>query len=78
VRFQSVVERCQPTLRAHTEVQVTKAAACRLIDEVWRVVRQWRVYFENFRIPEAETAKIAPAFRHVDDISTLQLRKLLD
>jgi serine/threonine-protein kinase HipA len=64
-------------LEAHQMFTLSKTAACTLIDEVWRVVRQWRAYFENFRIPEAEIDKIAPAFRHVDDIATLQLRKLL-
>jgi serine/threonine-protein kinase HipA len=64
-------------LETHEMFTLSKTAACTLIDEVWRVVRQWRVYFENFRIPEVEIEKIAPAFRHVDDVSTPRLRKLL-
>jgi serine/threonine-protein kinase HipA len=43
-----------------------------MIADIWRVVREWRVYFEEFGVDAA-----APAFRHIDDISTPELRKLL-
>ena len=45
--------------------------------DVWRVVREWRVYFDEFGVDAAEMDKAAPAFRHIDDISTPELRKLL-
>ncbi|MGA3247489.1 MAG: hypothetical protein ABSD12_04820 [Paraburkholderia sp.] len=48
-----------------------------MIAAVWREVREWRVYFEEFGVDAAEMDKAAPAFRHIDDISTPELRKLL-
>jgi len=48
-----------------------------MIADVWRVVREWRVHFEGFGVPGSEIEKIAPAFRHIDDVSTPALRKLL-
>jgi serine/threonine-protein kinase HipA len=48
-----------------------------MIADVWRVVSKWRVYFEGFGVPPAEIEKIAPALRHIDDVSTPALRKLI-
>jgi serine/threonine-protein kinase HipA len=39
-----------------------------IIDRLWLVVREWKVYFESCGVPAIEIAKIAPAFRHIDDI----------
>lgn len=64
-------------LAAHNRFTLSRAAACRLIDDIWRVVRQWRVYFSEAGVPAAELEKIAPAFRHIDDISTAEVRKQL-
>ena len=64
-------------LAAHERFTLSLAAACELIDEVWRVVRQWRVYLTEAGVPATEQDKIAPAFRHIDDVSTSALRKLL-
>jgi serine/threonine-protein kinase HipA len=35
------------------------------------------VYFEEYRVPADQIEKIAPAFRHIDDLSTPELRKLI-
>ena len=51
--------------------------ACELVGEVWRVVREWKVAFERLGVSADDIAKIAPAFRHLDDISTAGTRKLL-
>jgi len=51
------------------------ADACRLIDRVWRVVRQWRQHFESFGVPAEQIDRIAPAFRHIDDVTSAELRK---
>lgn len=51
--------------------------ACSLIGEVWRVMREWKVSFERSGVSADDIAKITPAFRHVDDISTAETRKLL-
>ena len=40
-------------------------------------VRQWRGYLTEAGVPAAEQDKIAPAIRHIDDVSTAALRKLL-
>lgn len=62
-------------LAVHERFTLSRTGACRLIGDVWRVVRQWRVHFSEAGIPAAEQDKIAPAFRHIDDISTAELRK---
>ncbi len=62
-------------LAAHERFTLSRAAASRLIGDVWRVVRQWRVHFSEAGVPAAEQDKIAPAIRHIDDISTAELRK---
>lgn len=64
-------------LAAHERFTLSRTTACALMAEVWRVVRQWRVCFEDFGVPAAEIEKIAPAFRHIDDVSTPALRKHL-
>lgn len=64
-------------LAAHEMFTLSRAAACEMIADIWRVVREWRVYFEGFGVPAQEIEKIAPAFRHLDDVTTPALRKLL-
>lgn len=61
----------------HARFTLSQARACELIDQVWRVVREWRVYFEAFGVPAEQMERVATAFRHVDDVSTPALRKLL-
>lgn len=48
-----------------------------MIADVWRVVREWKVCFEGFGVARAEIDKAAPAFRHINDVSTPALHKLL-
>ena len=64
-------------LEVHEMFTLSRAKACAMIADIWRVVREWRVYFEGFGVPVAEIEKIAPAFRHIDQVSTPALRKLL-
>jgi serine/threonine-protein kinase HipA len=52
-------------------------AAAESIARIWRIVREWKVYFEEYRVPADQIEKIAPAFRHIDDLSTPELRKLI-
>jgi serine/threonine-protein kinase HipA len=47
------------------------------IAKIWRTVREWKVRFEEYEVPADQIQKIAPAFRHIDDISTPSLRKLV-
>jgi serine/threonine-protein kinase HipA len=53
------------------------ADALQTIDEIWTKVREWKVYFEEHGVPRKEIENIAPAFRHIDDVSSVALRKKL-
>jgi serine/threonine-protein kinase HipA len=64
-------------LAAHEMFTLSRATACEVIADVWRVVREWRVYFERFGVAAVDIEQIAPAFRHIDDVSTAELRRLL-
>ncbi len=52
-------------------------AAAESIARVWGIVREWKVYFEEYRVPAEQIEKIAPAFRHLDELATPALRKLI-
>lgn len=52
-------------------------AAAASIARVWRTVREWRVYFEEYQVPAEQIEKVAAAFRHIDELATPALRKLL-
>ncbi len=52
-------------------------AAAESVARIWRVVREWKVYFEEYQVPSHQIERIAPAFRHIDDLSTRSLRKLI-
>lgn len=56
---------------------LSKATACEMISDIWRTVREWRVYFESFEVPDNEIDRIAPAMRHIDHVSTPAIRKML-
>jgi len=47
------------------------------IAKIWSTVREWKVRFEGYEVPTDQIQKIAPAFRHIDDVSTPSLRKLI-
>jgi serine/threonine-protein kinase HipA len=61
----------------HAKFTLSQARACQVIAQVWGVVREWRVYFEQFGVPLEQMDKVATAFRHIDHVSSAQLRKLL-
>lgn len=52
-------------------------SASRSIARIWQIVREWKVHFEQYNVPADQIEKIAPAFRHIDEVSTPALRKLL-
>lgn len=64
-------------ISAHEKFTLSKEDAYRLIGAMWRVVREWRVYFESYDLPVSESEKISSAFRHIDTISTVALRSHL-
>ncbi len=53
------------------------ADALSIIDHIWQTVREWKVHFEKFGVLPEQIDRIAPAFRHINDISSANLRKLL-
>jgi serine/threonine-protein kinase HipA len=56
---------------------LSESEATEVIAEVWSRVREWRVYFEQFGVSVEEIGKTAPAFRHIDDVSSAELRRKL-
>ncbi len=64
-------------LAACARFALSEREALQAIDQIWRVVRQWRMYFDEFGVPEQDVERITPAFRHIDDISSTELRRKL-
>jgi serine/threonine-protein kinase HipA len=56
---------------------LSKTEAGLAIAEVWSQVREWKVCFEEHAVPGKEIDNVAPAFRHIDDVSSADLRKAL-
>ncbi|WP_334191041.1 type II toxin-antitoxin system HipA family toxin [Noviherbaspirillum sp.] len=56
-------------------LSVRDAAA--LIAQVWQEVREWKVHFESFGASGQAMEQSASAFRHIDDVSSAQLRAKL-
>jgi serine/threonine-protein kinase HipA len=52
-------------------------SAAESIAKVWRTVREWKVRFEDYGVPDEQIEKITPAFRNIDEVSTPALRKVL-
>lgn len=52
----------------HAMFGVDRPAALAIVDRIWRVVRQWRTYFEGWGVPGADIEQVASAFRHAADI----------
>jgi serine/threonine-protein kinase HipA len=52
-------------------------AAGQSVARIWKTVREWKVHFEEYNVPSDQIEKIATAFRHIDDVSTPTLRKLI-
>jgi transcriptional regulator with XRE-family HTH domain len=45
--------------------------------QVWEKVREWKVSFEASGVPGEQIDKVQTAFRHIDAISTGEMRKKL-
>lgn len=56
---------------------LSQEQALSVVAEVWQKVREWRVYFDEFGVSPREMDAVATAFRHIDDVSTAELRRLL-
>jgi len=62
-------------LSAHSLFRLSERRAAEMIAQVWEKVRQWKVSFEVSGVPGEQIDKVQTAFRHIDDISTAELRK---
>jgi serine/threonine-protein kinase HipA len=45
-------------LSGYANFGITFEDACQIIDRIWPVVREWKVHFESFGVPESEINKI--------------------
>jgi hypothetical protein len=62
-------------LSACSDFGLSQARACELVSALWNVLRGWRPCFEQLRVLRRDIAAVAPAFRHIDDIATRELRR---
>jgi len=56
---------------------LTADDAAAIVADIWSRVQNWRGFFEDFGVMPEDLDQIAPAFRHIDDISTAELRAQL-
>lgn len=62
---------------ARDAFSISRADAALAIMEVWREVREWKVCFEERGVPEKEIGNVASAFRHIDHVTSIELRREL-
>lgn len=56
---------------------VSEREACEIISRIWRCVRQWRMYFEQYGVAAKDIDAISTAFRRIEDVATPELIKRL-
>jgi serine/threonine-protein kinase HipA len=56
---------------------LTADDAAAIVADIWSRVQHWREFFEEFGVAPEDLDQIAPGFRHIDDISTAELRAQL-
>ena len=64
-------------LSAYARFGITRQDALEIIDRIWRVVREWKVRFESYGVAGREIEAIASAFRHLDEVASPDLKKML-
>jgi serine/threonine-protein kinase HipA len=64
-------------LAAHSLFRLSESAAAEVIAQIWEKVRAWKESFEASGVPSEQIEKVQTAFRHIDEISTVQVRKKL-
>jgi serine/threonine-protein kinase HipA len=62
---------------AREKFTLSSEEAASIIARVWAIVREWKVHFEKSAVTPEQTEKIASAFRHLDHVSTPDLRRRL-
>ena len=53
-------------LSGYSRFGLTLQSAEQIVDRLWRVIREWKTWFESFGVPGEEIKKISPAFRHIN------------
>jgi serine/threonine-protein kinase HipA len=56
---------------------LSRERAGELVARIWAVVREWKTRFGRFGVGDQQIDKIAPAFRHLDEVSVPETRKFL-
>ncbi len=64
-------------LSGYARFGITRQDALEIIDRIWRVVREWKVRFEGYGVAGREIEAIAPALRHLDEVASPDLKKML-
>lgn len=64
-------------LSQHVRFTPSRRRALELIGQVWAQVREWKLCFEAFEVEPHTMDAVAPAFRHIDEVSTAALRREL-
>lgn len=64
-------------LSGYARFGITRQDALEIIDRIWRVVRAWRIRFESYGVTVREIEAIASAFRHLDEVASPDLKKML-
>lgn len=64
-------------LDSHGQFRLSRKDAAQTIAQVWQKVREWKVFFESHGVPEEQIEKVASAFRHIDDITSIEARKAI-
>jgi serine/threonine-protein kinase HipA len=62
-------------LAAHSLFRLSEKDAAQVISQVWEKVRAWKVCFEACGVPGEQIDKVASAFRHIDAISSVAVRR---
>ena len=56
---------------------LSQADAAGTIAAMWAKVREWRVHFEGYGAALEQIDRVASAFRHIDDVTSPALRRML-
>jgi serine/threonine-protein kinase HipA len=62
---------------AREQFTLSSEDAASIIARVWAIVREWKMHFEESAVTPEQIEKIASAFRHLDNVSTPNLRRRL-
>jgi serine/threonine-protein kinase HipA len=64
-------------LGAREQFTLSSPEATSIIARVWATIREWKKHFEESGVTPEQIGKAASAFRHLDDVSTSELRRRL-